>query len=104
MATIGFSALGQTAKSAKPKLVELARTSRSPLTRLYALWCLQEMKSDKSILVTLWKQFLGDSDPENAKFAAEQLYLFSPDEAKKAGAYKLLPYLSPLATNVAVSK
>ncbi|MDB6124088.1 MAG: domain containing protein [Pedosphaera sp.] len=104
LATTGFLILGPAAKSATPQLVELARTGRSPLTRLYALWCLEKMKAGKEILLPLWTQSLGDADQETAKFAAEQLYKFSPEEAKKAGAYKFLPYLNPPATNASASK
>ncbi len=104
LADLGFRTLGQTAKSATPRLIELAHTSRSPLTRSYALWCLIEMKSDKEILVPLLIQSVRDSNHETAYLAAEQLYHLSPEAAQKAGAYKLLPYLSPPATNATIAK
>ncbi|HZQ46915.1 MAG TPA: hypothetical protein VFC07_07890 [Verrucomicrobiae bacterium] len=104
LATLGFQTLGQTAKSATPKLIELAQTSHSPLTRQYALWCLEQMKNGREILVPVLTQSLGDSDQETAKFAAERLYQLAPETAKKAGADKLLPYLSLPATNTPASK
>lgn len=95
LATIGFLTLGQTAKSAMPKLIELSHSSRSPVTRLYAVWCLEVMKTDKEILLSLWTQLLSDPDPDTAKLAAEQLYRLSPAAAQKTGADKLL---SPVNT------
>jgi hypothetical protein len=100
LAAVGFRILGQTAKSATPKLIELARTGPSSLTRTYALWCLEEMKSDKQILLPLWTQALADTDPEVARFAAERLYQFDPNEAQKAGAGKFLPFPIITTTNV----
>ena len=83
LATIGFLSLGQTAKSATPTLIELSHASHSPITRLYAVWCLEEMKTDKEILLPLWIRMLGDPDPDTAKSAAEELYRLSPEAAQK---------------------
>jgi hypothetical protein len=99
LAVIGFRILGQSAKSATSKLIELARTGPSSLTRTYALWCLEEMKSDQQILLPLWTQALADTDPEVAQFAAERFYHFDPNAAQKAGAGKLLPF-PIITTNV----
>ena len=90
LATLGFLTLGQTAKFATPKLIELARTSRSPLTRQYALWSLEQIKAGKDILVPVFAQSLGDPDSGIAKYAAERFYALYPEDAQKAGADKLL--------------
>ncbi|HZQ48457.1 MAG TPA: HEAT repeat domain-containing protein [Verrucomicrobiae bacterium] len=95
---LGFSILGEEAKSAVPDLVILIH-GRDPAVRTKAVRCLSSIHPGKETLVPIMVQLLRDPQPEVQDVAGWALYLDYPEEAEKAGVHKMIPELKTPATN-----
>ncbi|MDB6122821.1 MAG: hypothetical protein JWQ71_1814 [Pedosphaera sp.] len=99
LAIDGFTVLGETAKPAAPKLHQLATTGPD-ISRINALQCLIAVKADREDVVPCLIHFLITTNKIYSRFAAGELHRLYPEEAEKAGVYKLFPQLIKLrATN-----
>jgi hypothetical protein len=95
---VGFYLLGEEAAPATSALVRLTQDP-SPVLREHGLQCLMQIHPTKELVLPILVRQLHDSDQMVREGAAYSLNLSFPDEAAKAGVYKMFPEFDPWATN-----
>jgi hypothetical protein len=90
LAMYGFNLLG---KDTAPVLPQLARmtSDKDRDRRFWGYVTLASTRPEKVNLVPLVNRLLKDSDSEIKRMAAETIFGFYPDEAKKLGVCELFP-------------
>ncbi|MDB6123438.1 MAG: hypothetical protein JWQ71_2431 [Pedosphaera sp.] len=108
LANWGFMVLGAQAHCAVPALIQFIK--RAPAdSKGWAISCLSGVKPDKELLLPILTQSMDDSDYHVARVAATTIHICYPEEAEKAGVYKMLPHLRRfnkdiVSTNVPIAK
>ncbi|MDB6121956.1 MAG: hypothetical protein JWQ71_949 [Pedosphaera sp.] len=62
-------------------------------SRFYELWCLEAIKPDKTLVIPVLKELLGDTNKYLAGEAAKIIHKLDPVDAENAGVYKAFPML-----------
>jgi hypothetical protein len=91
-AFIGFAILGTNAQSAAPALANVMK-SPDPEVRIDAIQCLLFTQPSRELLLPVLLNGLQDSQSFVRATSASHLSIHFPDEAEKAGVYKLYPGL-----------
>lgn len=90
LAMHGFNLLGKDAAPVLPELVRMA-SDKDRDRRFWGYVALASTRPEKEILVPVVVRLLNDSDAELKRMAAETIFGFYPDEAKKLGVCELFP-------------
>jgi hypothetical protein len=93
-----FRILGTNALPAGPALVQLFQ-SPDKIQRYYALCCLINIDFEEKLLLPLMLEAFHNADPNVREEAAFYIGTVYPEEAEKAGVYKMYPNLKPSTTN-----
>ncbi len=98
LANQGFLILRYDALPAAPTLVQLIQ-SQDPKRRRWALVCLFCIIQKKDNFLPLILQSLHDSDRSVQITAANCVMIMYPEEAEKAGIYKMFSWMKPATSN-----
>lgn len=90
LAMHGFNLLGKDAAPVLPDLVRMT-SDKNRDRRFWGYVVLASTRPDKQTLVPVVARLLNDSDSEIKRMAAETIFGFYPDEARKLGVCELFP-------------